>query len=84
VIVENFGEKSMIDTETLYDTRHGGPFDRGGADSYYDRGYDPHYYVGATYSSERIGLKDMTAEEIAAYTAGYEQNEKYGDKKDWG
>ena len=73
----------MIETEILYDTRHGGPFDRGGADSYYDRGYNPHYFVGATYSSERIELKDMTAEEIAAYTAGYEQNEKFGNKKEW-
>ena len=34
-----------------YDKRHGGPFDRGGADSYYGRGRNPHYFVGATYSS---------------------------------
>ena len=25
-----------------YDKRHGGPFDRGGADSYYRRGMNPH------------------------------------------
>jgi hypothetical protein len=55
-----------------YDTRHGGPYDRGGADKYYDREYDPHYYVGDTALSERIELKDMTSEEIEAYTAGYE------------
>ena len=26
-----------------YDQRHGGPFDRGTADSYYRREFDPHY-----------------------------------------
>jgi len=56
---------------TLYDQRHGGPYDRGSADAYYERGYYPHYYVGATKQSARVELKDMTAEEIVAYTAGY-------------
>jgi len=32
----------------FYDHRHGGPFDRGAADSYYDRGHNPHYYVAGT------------------------------------
>lgn len=68
----------------MYDQRHGGPFDRGSADSYYDRSYDPHYYKGNTYGSERVELADMTAEEIVAYTAGYKYNEKSGNKKDWG
>ena len=67
-----------------YDQRHGGPWDRGSADSHYNRRYDPHYYVGDTYSTPRIGLKDMTAAEITAYTAGYEYNEECGEKKDWG
>jgi hypothetical protein len=68
----------------LYDTRHGGPFDRGSADSYYGRGIDIHYYVGATSQSERVEGKDMTPEQIVEYMAGYEYNEKFGDKKDWG
>ncbi len=68
----------------LYDTRHGGPFDRGSADSYYGRGIDIHYYVGATAQSERVEGKDMTPEQIVEYMAGYEYNEKFGDKKDWG
>jgi uncharacterized protein YhjY with autotransporter beta-barrel domain len=66
-----------------YDKRHGGPWDRGTADSYYHREYTPHYYVGDTGSSPRIELAEMTAEEITAYTAGYEWNESFGDKKDW-
>lgn len=66
-----------------YDERHGGPYDRGSADSYYGRPFNPHFYAGATYSSPRIDLAAMTAEEIAAYTAGYNDNERFGDKKEW-
>lgn len=66
-----------------YDQRHGGAFDRGSADSYYGRSYNPHYYVGATATSARVELADMTAEEITAYTAGYNWNEQWGDKKNW-
>ncbi len=66
-----------------YDKRHGGPYDRGAADSYYGRGFNPHYYKGATYSSEKVELADMNAEDIVAYTAGYDDNEESGDKKRW-
>lgn len=67
-----------------YDQRHGGAWDRGSCDSWYSRGYNPHYFVGDSYNSPRVDLADMTAEEIAAYTAGYEYNEATGDKKNWG
>ena len=55
--------------------RHGGPFDRGSADSYYQRGLRPHYYVGDTGFTDRIEQDQMTNEEIDAYCAGYEYNE---------
>ncbi len=64
-----------------YNDRHGGPFDRGSADSYYGRGIDIHYYVGATAQSDRVEGRDMTPEQIVEYMAGYEYNEKFGDKK---
>jgi len=67
-----------------YDERHGGPYDRGSADSYYGRPFNPHFYVGATMTSPRVEMACMTAEEIAAYTAGYRDNEQFGDKKNWG
>lgn len=67
-----------------YNRRHGGPFDRGSADSYYHRGICPHYYTGSTYSSTRLEKVDMSEKEIADYMAGYEYNEMFGDKKDWG
>jgi hypothetical protein len=66
-----------------YDQRHGGPWDRGSADSYYGRPFSPHYFKGGTYLSEKVDMKDMTAGEITAYTAGYNWNEEHGDKKDW-
>jgi hypothetical protein len=65
------------------DQRHGGAWDRGSADSYYGRFSSPHYYQGDTGMSKRIDQADMTAEEIAAYHAGYDYNEHYGDKKSW-
>lgn len=66
--------------ESLYDQRHGGPYDRGTADAYYGREYNPHYYVGNTYTSERVDLANMTAEEITAYTAGFNQTI---ERKEW-
>lgn len=64
-----------------YDARHGGAFDRGSADSWYDRGRNPHYYVGGTHVSDRV--VDLTAEEVEAYNAGYDYNEQFGGKKDY-
>ncbi len=64
-----------------HDKRHGSPYDRGSADKYYGRQFSPHYYRGATGSSERVGKDQMTTEEVAAYTAGYDQET---DSKDWG
>jgi hypothetical protein len=53
--------------------RHGGPYDRGMADKWYGREFDPHYYVGATYSSARVEAQDMTIQELLEYTTGYEE-----------
>ena len=63
-----------------YDTRHGGPYDRGAADAYYGREFNPHYYIGNTGVSPKVELAEMTAEEIVAYTAGFNQN---ADRKDY-
>ena len=75
-MLENYTEQDQG-----YDQRHGGAYDRGSADAYYCRLFDPHYYRGATYQSERVGLADMTAAEITAYTAGYNGTT---ERKDWG
>jgi hypothetical protein len=63
--------------------RHGSAFDRGAADSYYHRPAEPHYFVADTYMSERIVCQPGSPE-YADYMAGYDYNEQFGDKKDWG
>lgn len=69
--------------QEIFDQRHGGPYDRGSADSYYRRGFDPHFYVGPTYMSERVEQEQMTEKEIEAYSAGYFENEELGSYKEW-
>ena len=66
-----------------YDDRHGSPFDRGMADSYYRRRFDPHYYAKGTYSSEKVTRDQMTPDEVDAYEAGYDYNTSLGDFKDY-
>ena len=58
--------------EPLLRNRHGGPLDRGRADAWYERPAAPHYYLGATYQSPRLGESDMTPEQINDYREGYE------------
>ena len=60
---------------TYFDARHGGPFDRGTADSWYRRGRNPHFFRGATYDSPKVEEKDMTVFEIKEYNAGFDENE---------
>lgn len=67
----------------MYDMRHGGPYDRGSADSYYRRSFNPHYYAGGTHTSKLISLEDMTVEDIVAYTAGYRDNEASQNFKEY-
>jgi hypothetical protein len=65
------------------DARHGGPFDRGSADNYYGRAYDPHYWTNGTGKGLRIGAAGMDADELAAYAAGWADNETSGAQKEW-
>jgi hypothetical protein len=60
---------------------HGGLFDRGSADSYYGRPRDPHWYPEGSYNGVKV--TDLNPIEIQAYMAGYEHNERFGDKKSW-
>ena len=76
--------QTKVDKLSKWDDRHGGPYDRGGADSYYRRGCRPHYYTADTHNSTRVEREDMTDEQIRAYEAGYKDNEEAGDFKDWG
>jgi len=66
------------------DRGHGSPYDRGSADSYYQRSFRPHYFVGDTYNSDEIQQSEMTLEEIEEYTRGWRENQASGNFKDWG
>lgn len=68
----------------MSDDYHGSPHDRGGADSYYRRPRSPHYWPEGTHHGTKVVAKDMTTAEIAAYNAGFDENEEAGDFKDWG
>ena len=78
----------MFDQVTLYtvhgksyEQKHGNPFDRGSADSYYGRPRQPHKGGVGGGSGQRV--TELTPDEQEAYHAGYDYNEATGDKKNW-
>ncbi len=64
-----------------YDDRHGGPWDRGSADSYYKRERSPHYFLKGTHNSPMVPTEKMTEKQIEAYNAGFDFNEAAGNFK---
>jgi hypothetical protein len=80
---EKAPEETVVDLKKMaFDrNRHGSLYDRGSADSYYERERYPHWYPNGTYNGECVLA--VTEEEIAEYMAGYDWNEEYGDKKRW-
>lgn len=72
-------------TVTEYDKTIGGPYDRGSADAYYGRPARPHKmapYTGADAVQGQMHKVPLTdPQEIAAYNAGYAEEE---DRKDYG
>lgn len=64
-----------------YTVKHGDPFDRGMADSYYGRICGPH--KGGVGGTTGLRNTDLTLQEMADYMAGYDWNEHTGDKKNW-
>jgi hypothetical protein len=78
----------MFDQVTYYEIhgksyaqKHGNPFDRGSADSYYGRNRNPH--KGGVGGDSGPRIEQLTDAEIEAYHAGYDYNEQHGDKKSW-
>ena len=61
--------------------RHGCLYDRGSADSYYGRRPQPHYGGVGGDSGPRIEVTDPLS--VSEYMAGYDHNERFGDKKDY-
>lgn len=67
-------------SESGYSLRHGGPYDRGSADAYYRRHFNPHFFEGDTYKTPRITVEKGTPE-YEAYQAGWNEQDFF---KDWG
>jgi len=59
---------------------HGDPADRGGADAYYGREIDPHYWPDGTYKGKRVEKENMTRSQIEAYLKAYEDQDYF---KEW-
>lgn len=72
----------MLAVSMLRD-RHGSLYDRGRADSYYNRGPNPHWYPNGSYNHPLIDKSQLTAEQIAEYNTGYSENEDAGCHKEW-
>jgi hypothetical protein len=73
----------ILKSEWQFDRKsHGGLFDRGSADSYYGRPRNPHYGGVGGDSGPRVD-QGLSIAEITEYYAGYEHNERFGDKKDY-
>jgi hypothetical protein len=64
-----------------FQRKHGSLYDRGSADSHYGRMPDPHYGGVGADSGPRVDVYDESS--VAEYLAGYEYNERHGDKKDY-
>ncbi len=60
---------------------HGSPQDRGSADRYYGREYDPHYWPHGTMKGTMVTMNEMTSAEIVAYDYGWKTET---DRKNWG
>jgi hypothetical protein len=64
-----------------FQRKHGSLYDRGSADSHYGRMPSPHYGGVGGDSGPRVEVSDESS--VAEYLAGYEYNERFGDKKDY-
>ena len=64
-----------------YAQKHGNPFDRGSADSYYGRRRNPH--KGGVGGDSGPRVEQLDNDEMEAYHAGYDYNEAEGTKKDY-
>lgn len=71
----------FIEINDGMDRAHGSLYDRGGADSYYNRKPRPHFWMYG--SGKGIEVTDLNKTQIAEYMEGYAQNERDGYKKEY-
>ena len=80
--IDNFNH-FLKEVEATADTRHGSPWDRGGADYYYGRNPNPHFFEGAPYATAKFEKENMTDQQIDEYFAGYVWMQRTGAEKSW-
>jgi hypothetical protein len=61
--------------------KNGSLFDRGSADAYYRRAFEPHWYPAGTYVGEKV--ENLTSEEIEEYRKGFKYQESTGVFKNY-
>ena len=66
---------------TIKKIQHGSPEDRGSADCYYQRQFNPHYWPDGT--GKGVCVTNLTQEELAAYTEGWDNQESTKNYKLW-
>lgn len=72
----------LLDERNAFDRkRNGSLFDRGSADAYYRRTFEPHWYPEGTYNGEKI--TNLTSEEIEEYRKGFQYQESTGVFKEY-
>jgi len=71
---------TIVSKESNQIAKHGSPQDRGSADRYYGRQYDPHWWPEGTGKGIRVEAVDMTTEELQEYRYGFDTEE---DRKHW-
>ena len=61
--------------------KHGSPYDRGSADRYYQRQFDPHWWPEGTGKGLKITAEVMHEDELLEYSLGWHEED---DRKDYG
>ncbi len=70
-----------VDGKPWQERGYGSPHDRGSADAYYGRSFNPHWYPMGSYNGMGVSMTGMTPEQIEDYRLGYTEET---DQKDWG
>ena len=56
-----------------FSTKHGSPRDRGSADRYYGRAFNPHYWrINDDKTMARVCQDKMTEQQVAEYRCGFD------------
>lgn len=82
--VQEWIEKQTVnDDGFIINQKHGSPYDRGAADSYYRRNFNPHWWPEGSYNGEVIDADSMTEIERMEYGIGFHENELMQNFKEW-